>query len=496
MKLAAQLTYDTVRFDQDTNAHLVVSVSAPDSPAETTKRPVVCMVPLIDISASMAGPKLEYAKRSLLKLIEHLSPNDYCGLVAFDSAVETLSAPVLCTAEAKAGLKHRIHALAVRGATNIGDALLEGLRLANNMDLPSGVITRVILFTDGAANRGPVIEPEGLLALLGANIGGATVSAFGYGVDAQQGFLSDLARRGSGNYSFVQNPDDALTAFGKELGGLLSTYATSLVVDVTPLAGHEIVQVVTDVDAEEQKSGQVQLKVSDVLCGETRNFVFSVNLKAQKGAFPRAVNVFDVKAGFDTLDDNLHRQRSVLDERARVQFVKPGEEQTLPSAVLDPIVGLAQVVRAQIEAEERAKRGEFQGACDLMSSVSEAVKSRGLQDVGRFAGSIGGRYSSREAYSAGASYLASARSVATRGLGGVYDASVDISDLGLTTSNVVQSQYVQNFVADTVVPGTGQPSVSVTGTEIPSLVQDALVKLGEETGKERRKIRQKKTERW
>ena len=489
MKIEAQLTYETVRFDQDNDAHLVVSVSAPESTAEA-KRPLICVIPLIDVSGSMAGRKLEYAKRSLLKLIEHLSPNDRCGLIAFDSEVETLALPGLCSTEGKANLRQRICDLSVGGSTNIAGALLEGLKLANNLDLPREVITRVILFTDGAANCGPVVDSSGLLALAGANRGMATVSAFGYGPDAQQGFLSDLAREGSGNYSFVQNPDDALTAFGRELGGLMSTHATDLVLDVSPLAGHEILQVVSDVTAEEQESGQVQLKVSDILRGETRTFVLGVKLKAQKAAFPRAVNVFDVRMGFDVLDENLHRQRVVLEERARVQFVKSGEEQQAPTAELDRIVGLAQVVRAQIEAEEQAKRGDFQKASDLMGDVSRAVEDRGLRSVGQFAGRIGGKYSSRAAYVAGAGYLASARSVATRGLGGMYDVTVDVDELGLNTSNSVQQQYVQSFTGDSAVVGDAV-ALDAVPLSAGSVVESKCSVPGE-----KRKIRQKAKQRW
>jgi Ca-activated chloride channel family protein len=449
MKIEAQLTYETIRFDQETAAHLVVTVTAPES-TEEHKRPSLCVVPLIDISPSMAGAKFEYAKRSLIKLIEHLSANDYCGLVAFSGMVYTLSKPVKCTPEVKDDLKRKVHELRLSGATNIADALLEGFKIANNMDLPSEVITRVILFTDGAANTGPAKTPKDILALVEPNMGLATVSAFGYGVDAEQDFLSDLAKSGSGNYSFVQNPDDALTAFGKELGGLLSTYATNLMIDVSPLAGHEITQVVTDVDADEEESGQVKLKVADILCGETRNFVLGIKLQAQKAPFPRAVNVVDVRVGFDKLDESLRRARENIEVKAKVQFVKAGEEQAKPSVGLDQIVGLAQVVRAQLEAEEFAKRGDFRGAINVMDCVSNAFDGRGLDGLGKFAKDIGGKLSSRGAYVASQSYLASTKVGATRGYGGTYETSATqaLQDLGVELSNSSQTTFAQNFKAD------------------------------------------------
>ena len=86
MKIDSRLTFTKVPFDQETEAHLVVDITAPAVSIED-QRPPLCIVPLIDVSPSMEwGNKIGYAKRSLLKLIDHLSANDYCGLVSFPVA--------------------------------------------------------------------------------------------------------------------------------------------------------------------------------------------------------------------------------------------------------------------------------------------------------------------------------------------------------------------------------------------------------------------------
>jgi len=467
MKVEARLTYGKVRFDQETAAHLVVTVSAPEATTNEEKRPSLCIVPLIDVSPSMEGAKLLYAKRSLIKLIDHLSANDYCGLIAFSYSAQTLSKPVKCTPEAKEDLKRKVQGLTLSGATNIADALLEGFRVANNMDLPSEVITRVILFTDGAANTGPAKTPPELLALVKPNIGIASVSAFGYGKDAVQDFLSDLSKAGNGNYSFVENPDDALTAFGKELGGLLSTYATNLTVAIGPLAGHEVTQVITDVDADEEETGQVKLKVSDILAGETRNFVLAVKLQAQKSALPREVNVFNIQAGYDVLDANLRREHKSLGTNAKVQFVKAGEHQETPTPELDQVVGLAQLVRAQLEAEDHAKRGDFISAQSVMNTISTDVTTRGLVGLGNVATNIGDQLRSRDSYIGSQAYRASVTRGGTRGYSGTYETSAaqDLQSLGVNLTNSSQATVSATFagpdvhVADTGLP-TGHLSIS------------------------------------
>jgi len=454
MKIDARLTFEKIRFDQETNAHLVLSITAPA--LEGSKRPSLCIVPVIDVSPSMEMPptKLAYAKKSLLKLIDHLGPNDYCGLVSFSSLAQVVAKPVKMTAEAKEDLKRKVGGLHTSGGTNIADALLTGLSVANNMDLSAEVITRVVLFTDGAANTGVATTPEAILSLVSPNKGIASVSAFGYGTDAQQTLLGDMAKSGNGNYAFVQNPDDALSAFGKELGGLLSTYATNLTLELSALAGHEIEQVVSDVEAEEDL-GSLMIKIPDILADEVRNIVVAVKFKEQKNAFPREVNVFDVKLGYDILDPNLHKAHKDLECKAKVQFVKPGEEQTKVDPELDNIVALAQIVRAQVEAEEFAKQGNYAQAGSVLTSVSHSIGTRGLAILSGVAQNLGDKYATFTSYNDSSSYLNSFSRGATRGMSvSSYDsaAAADLTSAGVLLSNASQASVAASFSAPTVPP--------------------------------------------
>jgi len=467
MKIDARLTFNKVQFDQDADAHLVLSLTAPAVTGDA-KRPPLCFVPLIDVSPSMEGEKLAYAKKSLIKLIDHLTPNDYCGLIQFSYDAQVLQKPVRCTLEAKDDLKRKVGALTLSGSTNIASALLEGFSVANNMDLPSEVITRVILFTDGAANAGPAKTPAEILALVKPNIGIASVSAFGYGNDAQQDFLLDLAKSGNGNYAFVQNPDDALSAFGKELGGLLSTHATNLVLEVSPLAGHQITGVISDVEVEDEALGQIAIKIPDILSEETRHIVIGVKLQAQKNAFPREVNVFDVKIGYDILDANLRREHKTLEVKAKVQFVKAGEEQKAADTDLDQIVGLAQIVRAQIEAETHAKAGNYTLASAVMRNFSVDVGNRGLVGLGAVAQDLSSRVGSQVSYtsSGNSAYMASISRGATRGLGGTYDvgAAAVLRSAGVVLSNSSQDGTAASFTVDDA------PDVQISGGDAPDVI--------------------------
>ena len=529
MQVEARLTYSKIRHDQDFDAHLVVSLTAP-TPEADDKRQALCIVPVIDVSPSMAGPKFEYAKKSILKLIDHLAPGDYCGLIQFSRQAEVIAMPTKVTPEAKDDLKRKVGNLELGSATNIAGALLKGLEVANQMDLSANVKTRVILFTDGEANVGPAVKPKDILKLVEPNLGLASVSAFGYGHDAQQDLLASIAKDGKGNYAFVQNPDDALSAFGTELGGLLSTYATDLVLEVKPLQGHEITSVVSDVDAMEKEDigGEITVNIPDLLAEETRHLVFGVKLKEQKNAFPRATSVMDVECGYDILNALSKKERKTVEVKAKVQFVKPGEEDEKADKGLDQIVGLAQVVQAQIEAEEKCSGGDFMAAARIMGDVQSGFSSRGLDGVANIAAKVGTHVGSQSAYtSTGATaYLASFSRGATRGMGvASYDvgAADDLRSVGVSMSNSMMRGTSQLFVepgpgsadvdvGDNIVyPGSGDVGTITDGssvpgvTSIPNVSVEALEKLlaggvleveAEVEPKKRGKLSSKKSSRW
>ena len=411
MKIQTRFTHDKVRFDKTNDIHLVVSLKAPKLDWET-KRPPVCIIPIIDISGSMAGEKLDFAKKTLLKLVDHLRPDDYCGLGAFATEVHEIQAPIEMTQASKDALKNRIGDLHTTSSTNFSGGLELGLKWGSKVDVGKDMLVRVIMLTDGCANHG-VISSEGLAKIVDSR-GKTTVSCFGYGTDANQELLADLAKRGEGNYAFIKHPDEALSAFGKELGGLLSTYAQSIVIDLAPHNGHKIEEVVSDVDVEE-KDGKVIIKLGDLLSEEERHVVVAMKLSEQTQALPRDMNVVDVKIEYDLRIDGKreHRQEEL---KGKLRFVKDGDEQQTPTQDVDQIVGLAQVGQAQVAAEELAKKGDFRGAVQVMSVMQVSLNSRGHDKLEAFAKGISSKVVDQASYASSQGYLRSSKGYSARGM--------------------------------------------------------------------------------
>ena len=380
MKTTARLVSESFRFDASIKTHLVVSFLAPPL-EEKAKRPPVCVIPVVDISGSMNGPKLEQAKQSVMKLITHLGPQDRCGVVVFSGEVAVVSPPVEMTAHAKADLKLRVGDLRVDGNTNLGGGMLAGLELGNLPALPEGMLVRVILFTDGRANAGVATTSAQLLPLLDAHRGRATLSAFGYGEDADQELLSDLAKRGAGNYAFVATPADASSAFARELGGLLSTFATDLEVQIVPAPGVVIRSVLSDVDARPQAS-ELVLRMDDLLAEEERHVVLQVELEPCRE--PGTLPAFQVTGSY-TRRAGGAKETVRFSHAVEMARVEARLARSRPDPELDVIIAQAELLRAQLDAEELARIGDYEGAVMVLYQTAVSLEARGHDGEARAA---------------------------------------------------------------------------------------------------------------
>lgn len=477
MEITARFDRSHLDHTQDNNPHLVVTLKAPTLDW-MQKRPQLCVVPVIDLSGSMAGSKLTYAKESLLKLVDQLQDGDIAGLVAFESHTHVLAKPQPVTGEFRDKLKGIIRGLHTMGGTNFAGGMTEAIKVVQQLDLPVKFLKRIIMFTDGQPTEG-VTSTKAILTMLEKARGGVTLSAFGYGDVAggvwngcDQQFLTDFSNLGRGNYAYVQNPDDALAAFGKELGGLLSTYATDLRVVIEPEEGHHIKRVLTSVEHETDVVGVVSIPISDILSEETRHLVFETSIEKQNKAFPRDTTVFEVKLRYQTLTEDGKTETHTAETAARVRFVRANQVSE-PDKAVEEIVNLHRVIRAQLDAEEKAKKGDFVAAQKMMQDIAQEVKTSGglaNENIAAAAQHAGLYLADAMSYNAGQGYLRSYANGGTRAYGTSAlqaDAAVFLASSNVQVSNNAMDHMVANFTGN---PG-GQTSGSLvvpTSTPVPT----------------------------
>jgi hypothetical protein len=142
-------------------------------------------------------------------------------------------------------------------------------------------------------------------------------------------------------------------------------------------------------------------------------------------------------------------------------------EQDKPTKEVDQIVGMAQVGKAQVEAEEHAKKGDFKNAVAVMSSVQSSLNARGHEKLYAFAGGVSSRLVSAQAYAGSQGYLSSSKSYAARGMG-VSKMDKDLEG-EIVTSGLV-SDFAMCNAAQSSTASAFEGSVAPVGNDLASVV--------------------------
>jgi len=214
---------------------VLVRVQAPDLPAgvQATRTPLHLAL-VIDRSGSMAGQPLAEARRAAAFVIDGLAPQDRASLVVYDDSVETL-VPLTSLAD-KSVLRKAIAAIDSAGSTNLHGGWFGGAETLAPATA-AGIVSRVILLSDGCANHG-LTEPEAIYAqcreLAAA---GVTTSTYGLGRSFNEDLMIGMARAGQGNTYYGQTAEDLMDPFREELALLNALCARRLVLEVQTAEG-------------------------------------------------------------------------------------------------------------------------------------------------------------------------------------------------------------------------------------------------------------------
>lgn len=213
---------------------LLVRVQAPDRPADlaTTHLPKRLAL-VVDRSGSMDGQPLHEALRCVEHIASHLTPQDAMALVVYDDKVDTLL-PLQPMGSADTVAK------AVAGVVSGGSTNLYRGWLTGAQQLEGGTeqaVSRVILLSDGQANRGEThlstIEAH-CREWLGLGVSTTTV---GLGRGFNEDLMIGMARAGGGQNYYGQTAADLYDSFDEELALLQAMVLRQVGVKLLPAPG-------------------------------------------------------------------------------------------------------------------------------------------------------------------------------------------------------------------------------------------------------------------
>lgn len=185
---------------------------------------------VLDVSGSMAGKKLQQAKRALQFCIENLNPGDRFEIVRFSTQAEALFqklAPADAANRAKAG--EFVENLKAIGGTNIDEAL----QLALQSNSPAGGRPGFIIFiTDGKPTVGEVEENALLKKIEQANRANLRIFTFGIGDEINTHLLDKITEATNAYRTYITPDEDIEVKISDFYGKVSAPILTDLKLSV------------------------------------------------------------------------------------------------------------------------------------------------------------------------------------------------------------------------------------------------------------------------
>jgi Ca-activated chloride channel homolog len=370
MKATVRPEHQLLAVEGEHDVHCLFEVAVPEL-GDDAGRPPLNLALAIDRSGSMAGAKLETARRCAAWLAERLCPEDRLAIVDFDDEARLLRplAPVAAVPAAAA-----LARIAPGGSTNLSGGWLKALEQVRTAH--DGEPRRILLLTDGMANVG-ITDPAALVTMAGsAAAEGASTTTIGFGDGFDEDLLTAMADAGMGGSHWAENPDAAPAIFAREFDGLTRLVAQNLSLEIRPRDDVEVLSILNEYPQVPVAAG-VQVQLGDAYGGEVRRVVFALHI-------PRLAEL-----GAATVADLVLRYVSVGDEVASHEITLPVVVNAVSAAEAAAAAGdaavteqvtLLKAARARDEAIRRADEGDAAGARDALHSASLDLRAAGLTD--------------------------------------------------------------------------------------------------------------------
>ncbi|MFA6216818.1 MAG: von Willebrand factor type A domain-containing protein [Candidatus Omnitrophota bacterium] len=212
-------------------AHKLVLVGLQGKTMVTEDLPQSNLVFLIDVSGSMDEPnKLPLLQSAFKLLVKQLRSEDTVSIVVYagSSGVILDSVNGACKSE----ITHAIESLNAGGSTAGAAGITRAYAIAKKNFIRGGN-NRVILATDGDFNVGVSSDSELVRLIEEKRNDGIFLTVLGFGAgNYQDAKMEQLADKGNGNFSYIDNMMEAKKVFVSQLTGTLFTIAKDVKIQV------------------------------------------------------------------------------------------------------------------------------------------------------------------------------------------------------------------------------------------------------------------------
>lgn len=368
LRLDGRLGHAQLPADRAHETFVLVEVGAPEDLAIESRAPANVAI-VIDTSGSMKGKRLDNAKAAARGMIARLRPDDTISVVTYSGDAELLLAPTSVGALDRFILDRTLGDLRGGGHTCMScgvDLAREQLRRR------SGAVNRILLLSDGVANRGMTTTAQ--FRSLGDAIRSerAAVASVGVDLDYDERVLFALSQASNGHHYFVEDPTGLPEVFDREARNLTGTVADRVDVDVELAEGVELLEVIAR--GHRREGDRVALSFGSFNAGDDKSALLRVLVQPGHGDRPVAA----VSLAYRDLADGR-------DQRAGGELGLRLDPALDVVAELDPQVderlGRKDTLDALLGANEAFARGDLGAARLELSRAQSTIDTRRRRSV-------------------------------------------------------------------------------------------------------------------
>ena len=354
-------------YDND-HVYLYIDLKAEPGKKPGSRTPLNLAI-VIDRSGSMSEKKkLDYVKRAVDYILDQVKDEDFVSIVTYNDYVDVLQSSQHITD--KYDLREKIHDVKAGGYTNLSEGMFEGYDQVNS-NYSRGYVNRVLLLTDGLANRGITDDYELSKKVRDKNRrDGITISTFGVGNDFNENLLTDIADYGKGNYYYINNSSKIPDIFAQELRGVRDLVAEATKVRIKYpteyLTPSKVYGYPYDISGNE-----VVIDFKDVFANQTKSVLIKFDIKKKidsKIDFESDLSYNDVGSDFKEVSENDNQYLQPADNKE--QYLKNNNETVTQN------ISLFESNDMMENALREADNGNYDRAKDILKNAQEYMNTQ------------------------------------------------------------------------------------------------------------------------
>lgn len=211
--------------------HKLVHIGLQGKEIPVDNLPPSNMVFLVDVSGSMnEANKLPLVQASMNMLVDQLREKDKVAIVVYAGSAGLVLPST--SGSNKVKIKEAINNLEAGGSTAGGEGIILAYKTAKENFIKNGN-NRIILATDGDFNVGVSSDDDLVRLIEQERKSGVFLSVLGYGMgNYKDNKMQQLADKGNGNHSYIDNIGEAKKVLVNEFGSTLFTIAKDVKIQV------------------------------------------------------------------------------------------------------------------------------------------------------------------------------------------------------------------------------------------------------------------------